>query len=164
MRTSKEEESGRKGERQERDQEGVGKVREQQNEWRKREDKCHYYCHYSVALPSHLHNLLTQFLLHQNSHTSRTITIPRPTQLTVYLLPSTPINRTPCSLHLPFCRQHTSIPLFLSSSHTSVLHLALILPTFQVPTLTPSCSSGFPSFCKQCLHGPGSGAAPFCFW
>ena len=44
-------------------------------------------------------------------------------------------------------------------SPTPTIHLAgfktssFSLPTFQVPTLTPSSSSGFPSFCKQCFRG-----------
>ena len=69
----------------------------------------------------------------------------------LYLLPFTPKNRALCPLLLTSCRQHTSILLFLSSPHTSV-PLPLILSIFQVPTLTPNHSSGFPSFCQQCLY------------
>ena len=104
--------------------------------------------HHSVTPPSDLHNLYAQLLLH---HTPCNINILRPPQL----VSSTLYAQKPHSLSsLPYFLQ-ISILLFLSSSHNSV-PLPLILPIFQVPTLTPNHSSGFPQFCKQCLRGRGS--------
>ena len=116
--------------------------------------KCHHYCHHSVTLPSHgLHNLLAQLLLHQNSHTSCTITIPRPSQ---HISPTLHIHKM-CSLSSPphFLQSthiHPPLPQLLTHLRTSPTHTPYIPSTFQVPTLTRSRLSGFPSFCKQCTN------------
>ena len=61
---------------------------------------------------------------------------------------------------------HPPLPQFLThlcTSPTSV-PLPLILSIFQVPTPTPNHSSGFPSFCQQCLHArPGVRGCTFLF-
>ena len=86
--------------------------------------KYHRYCHHSFALPSYFHNL-TQLLLHQNSHTSSTITIPRP--------PFTPINHASCFLSSPpHFLQTTHIHPPLSQLFTHFCISPLILPKFQV--------------------------------
>ena len=84
---------------------------------------------------------LTQLLLQHISYTTNSISFSRPPQ---------PISPS-------FHPQHTStssIILFLSSSQTSP-PFPLRLPKFHIPTRTPMCLSGLPSYCKLCLYAPG---------
>ena len=92
------------------------------------------------------HLLLTSTTFSQSSSLTN---IPTPPVLSsfphyhsLYLLPLTPIKRAPSPFHLTSCKQHTSTFRFLNSSHTSV-PLPDILPTFQLPNLTPSRFSTF---------------------
>ena len=122
--------------------------------------KYHHYCHHCCS----------SFAPPQPSHTTppspkvHTPPVPSlfPDHQNLYLLPFTPINCTPFPLHLTSCRQHTSILLFLSSSHTSV-PLPLILPIFQVPNITSGRSSGLPSFYKAVFTWPRVRGCTFLF-
>ena len=74
------------------------------------------------------------------------------------LLPLTPIKRAASPLYLTSCKQHTSTFStfrFLNSSHTSV-PLPEILPTFQLPNLTPRRFATFSlkSFNPEILSTP----------
>ena len=60
---------------------------------------------------------------------------PFPDHHSLYLLPFTPSILAPCSIHLTSCKQHISIILFLSSSHTST-HFPLSPPIYHIPIHT----------------------------
>ena len=115
--------------------------------------------HHSITYPSYFYHLFTQLLLHHDSHTTNSISSSRPPQL---ISPSC----HPCTLPSPsdllqiICINH---PLYQFITDFSPIPLRQ--PIFNVPTSTPSRSSGLPSYCKLTLYAPGCwDAAPSFLW